>query len=185
MPRRGGAGGLITASRAGETGYQWVPEEARQEWVRRNRTAFDQLQVALSIVPELPVEWPCESLHARFLDAVVGLMDGTSAAADVASLGAAVIRRNMALGMSTASLVVPEPPSWPTADEWQASGALVHPLQGGMMRVWADYWEPSWSQAALNGPPVARRAAGQTCTCYPVHRRAPLTAGSRYREQVR
>lgn len=85
---------LVTASEASEGVYQWVPEEARRTWVRRNRNAFDQVRAALRGAPELPPEWPCESLHARFLDAVVGLTDGTSAAADVAALGAAVIRRN-------------------------------------------------------------------------------------------
>jgi ATP-dependent DNA helicase RecQ len=135
-----------------------VPEEERTEWVRRNRIAFDQVRAALT-GPEMSPEWPDESLHARFLDAVAGLGDGTSGAADVAAIGAAVIRRNRALGMPTASLVVPHAGPWPTQDEWQASGALAYPEQGGMLRVWADHWRPAWMASTTGSSLVELDAA--------------------------
>jgi hypothetical protein len=68
-----GGWSLSTASAVGEAEYRWVPQEARHEWVRRNQAAFEQLRTALTFLPEPPVEWPCESLHARFIDAVFGL----------------------------------------------------------------------------------------------------------------
>jgi hypothetical protein len=72
------------------------------------------------------------------------MTEGASAAPDVAALGAAVLRRQIALGASTASLDVPETRPWPSKQEWSASGALVHAEKAGRLRVWAEYRLPSW-----------------------------------------
>ena len=129
-----------------------MPAAARDEWVRRNRAALEQVRSALALFPKPPVEWPGETLHARFLDAVFGLGAGGAAASDVAALGAAVLRRQRALGAATAALVVPSTPPWPSVDEWRASGALTHPEQADVLRVWADHWRPSWMSDPSNPP---------------------------------
>jgi ATP-dependent DNA helicase RecQ len=49
-------------------------------------------------------------------------------------------------------LVVPASRPWPTREEWRASGALTHAEQADTLRVWADYWMPSW-MADVSGPP--------------------------------
>jgi ATP-dependent DNA helicase RecQ len=150
---------VATAAETGEVVYPWVPEEARQDWVRRNRSALDQLRAALSHAPLAPEEWPDESLHARFLDAVFALAEGASAPADVAALGAAVLRRHDALGLSKASFRVPSHVPWPTVDHWRQSGVLVHLEPDQTFRVWAQHWRPSWLGAGGDLPFVDVDAA--------------------------
>jgi hypothetical protein len=152
---RTGAGGVVrglsTAAPVFGPAYLWVPEEVRDAWVRRNRAAFEQLRFALLSFPESVAEWPCETLHARFLDAVSGLPRGTSGVSDVAALGTAVIRRQGALGASM-SLAVPDTRPWPSLEEWGASGALAHTEQPGLLRVWANPWLPSWMSDRSHPP---------------------------------
>ena len=74
------------AMKWGQEDYPWVSQEARSTWVARNERAFAQLRDAIARLPTKPTAWPDETLHARTLDAIVGLDDGTTSPQDVAAL---------------------------------------------------------------------------------------------------
>ena len=142
------------AMKWGQEDYPWISEEARSTWVARNERAFAQLRDAIARLPTKPTAWPDETLHARTLDAIVGLDDGTTSPQDVAALATAVLRRQMSLGASSSvSLVVPAATPWPTPADWETSGGVVQKVAAASHQIWASPWVPSWVRDATSAPP--------------------------------
>ncbi|WP_020388781.1 protein DpdF [Kribbella catacumbae] len=93
----------------------------------------------------------------RALDALPGLIDGTSGWIDVTSLLRQVLLTSEVTYGGMPSLRVPTTDSWPTVDQWRDVACAAVPTPGDRIRITASDWAPPSSVAGYGiGDDLAR-----------------------------